>query len=109
MLDYYSIPLFEKDGYIICFEALPETEDIQEHFVKECGWSKEEATMANLKHLAWFQAKVSAWKNGKELGASYLGCCAYDSPTDFFTIHAEGYFKNMVDEAIEKAREAEAK
>ena len=97
------IPLFEKEGLLICFEALPEDISAKDHFMKECGW-----TYAQFKPIAefdWFCAKVSAWKDGEEVGTSYLGCCSYKYASDFYTKHKDEYFADMVKDAIDEAKE----
>lgn len=102
-----TIPLFEKDGFIICFEAEGEHESMHRHFTNDCGWS--EAEFEEIEHCAWFSAKVSAWKDGEELGADYLGCCCYETPKEFYTTCKDGYFADMVDEAIREARDTLAR
>ena len=94
------IPLFEKDGFIICFEAHEEDISMRRHFIKECGWS--ESKYRKIKNYEWFCAEVSAWKNGEKLGNDYLGACCYKAAKDFYTI--EGYFPDMVGRAIEEAK-----
>lgn len=75
--------------------------------------------------VCWFDARVRVMWNGKEIGADYLGCCAYNSVKEFYTSHrdlnpmnrnctimrhASGnvtichYFPAMVGEAIAAAR-----
>ena len=94
------IPLFEKDGFIICFEAHEEDISMRRHFIKACGWGESE--YRRIKNYEWFCAEVSAWKNGEKLGNDYLGCCCYKTAKDFYT--AEGYFPDMVGRAIEEAK-----
>ena len=94
------IPLFEKDGFIICFEAQEEDISMRRHFIKECGWS--ESQYRQIKSYEWFCAEVSAWKDGEKLGNDYLGACCYKAAKDFYT--TEGYFPDMVGRAIEEAK-----
>lgn len=96
------VPLFEKDGFIICFEAEPEDISMREHFIKECGWSKHQYN--KIRGHAWFCAKVSAWKDGKELGTDYLGCCSYRTAEEFYTTYKDDYFAQMVDVAVAEAK-----
>lgn len=99
------IPLFVKDGFIICFTAEPETDiPMRTHFVKECGWTEE--AFRGLRGMQWFSAKVSAWKDGRELSAVYLGCCCYKTIAEFYTTYNcdGGYFPQMVNEAIGDAK-----
>jgi hypothetical protein len=97
-------PLFEKDGFIICFEAEPEDRPIKEYFRKDCGWTAKQCR--GLEKLAWFNAKVSAWKDGEEKGAAYLGACAYKTEEEFYTVYKDDYFADMVEEAIDEAKKA---
>lgn len=98
-----TTPLFERDGFIICFEAEPETNiDKRKHYIKECGWT--EAQYRKIKNYAWFSAKVSAWKDGEELGTAYLGGCCYKTEEEFYTVYKDEYFAQMVTEAIEEAK-----
>lgn len=97
-------PLFEKDGFIICFEALPEEINMRHHFIKECGLPEKNYRALIRKPYAWFCAKVSAWRDGVEWGVSYLGCCCYDTEEQFYTKYRHDYFKDMVNDAIAEAR-----
>jgi hypothetical protein len=96
------IPLFERDGFIICFEAEPEDTSMRHHFIKECGWSEKD--YRKITDLAWFRAKVSAWRDGKELGTAYLGCCCYKTSEEFYTKYKDDYFADMVAEALAEAK-----
>lgn len=96
------IPLFEKQGFIICFEAEEEDQSMRHHFIKECGWT--EAEFRKIENFAWFSAKVSAWRNGKEWGTDYLGGCSYATVKEFYTTHKDDYFADMVDNAIAEAK-----
>lgn len=98
-------PLFEKDGYLITFEAEPEEISARRHFIKECGWT--EAEFRKIKDFAWFCAKVSAYKDGEEMGSDYLGCCSYKTVKEFYTTYKNGYFADMVANAITEAKQRE--
>jgi hypothetical protein len=97
-----NIPLFEKDGFIICFEAQEESQTLYSHFKYDCDWSDDQ--IKEIEDCAWFCAKVSAWKDGKELGTTYLGYCCYTSEEEFYTGYKDDYFAQMVEEAIGEAR-----
>ncbi len=97
------IPLFEKDGFIICFEALEENIGQRQHF-QSCGWTQPQLNALTAKRYAWFCAKVSAWKDGKELGTDYLGCCSYKTVEEFYTRYRDHYFADMVNNAIAEAK-----
>lgn len=96
------IPLFEQDGFILCFEAEEEDISMRHHFIKECGWSEKE--YRKIRGFSWFCAKVSAWKGGIEMGTAYLGCCCYKTAEEFYTTYKDDYFKDLVAEAIAEAR-----
>ena len=98
------IPIMAKDGYVICFNASDEDYDMEQHFVNDCGWSKRE--FKTIEGYEWFVARVSAWKDGVELGYSVLGCCCYAELVDFYD-KANEQFIELVDEAIEDARNKE--
>jgi hypothetical protein len=38
--------------------------------------------------VAWFDARVRVILDGDEVGADYLGCCAYNHPAELFRHHA---------------------
>ena len=99
-----NIPLFERDGFIICFEAEEEEASARRHFIKECKWTEEQ--YLEIEDFDWFSAKVSAWRDGEELGAAYLGACCYKAAKEFYTTYNcdGGYFPQMADEAIEEAK-----
>jgi len=95
------IPLFEKDGFLICFDALPGEESAYEYFVNFCGWTEEQ--FEDLTHHDFFTAKVSAWKGGKEFASDYLGACSYENVADFYTTYKDDYFNDMVETVIQEA------
>ena len=95
------IPLFERAGFIICFEAKPEDISMRDHFIRYCGWSEKE--YRRIRDFAWFCAKVSAWKDGKELGTAYLGGCCYKTVKEFYTKYKDAYFEDMVREVLAEA------
>lgn len=96
------IPLFEKDGFLITFEATPEPTSMRRHFIKECGWT--EAQFRKIKDDEWFQVEVGAWREGKQWGAEYLGCCCYKTEAEFYTTYKDGYFADLVKRAVEEAK-----
>ena len=95
-------PLFEQEGFIICFTAEEEEINMRHHFITECGWTAKQ--YRRIKNFLWFCAKVSAWKDGKELGSSYLGCCSYKTIEAFYTTYRNDYFADMVKESIDEAK-----
>lgn len=99
------IPLFARDGFIICFEAQKEDQTAEEYFKSKCGWSEKDCE--GLNDLAFFCACVSAWKDGKQQGIAYLGACCYNAIEEFYTAYKDDYFSDMVDEAIDQAKQTE--
>lgn len=53
--------------------------------------------------LGWFCAKVTASKQGIELGCDYLGGCSYSSTEEFLK---DAYCEGMIDQAIDEAKQA---
>lgn len=52
----------------------------------------------------WFVAKVTASKNGIELGTDYLGGCCYKSTEEF--VKQDDYYSDMRKTAITEAKKA---
>lgn len=97
------LPLFEQEGFIICFEALPEVDMTMHHlFIYECDWSEEE--YLEIADYAWFCAKVSAWKDGIEVATDYLGACSYKTIKEFYTTYKDDYFADMVSTVIKEGK-----
>ena len=92
------------DGFDIYFEAEKEFIPMRKHFVEECGWSKDEYASLVSDKPKWFSAHVVAKKGDIELGEAYLGCCCYNSHEEFYARYADGYFKDMMKEAVEEAK-----
>lgn len=97
------IPLFEQDGFIICFASQPEDAiAMRHHFIQECGWTARQYRA--LRGFAWFSARVSAWRNGVEIAATNLGCCCYRTVEEFYIRYRDDYFADMVREVVDEAR-----
>lgn len=98
----------EKDGFEIRLYVFPDDDDPTGHFA-----TGDEAADAELVRqirdgeLEWFVAKVTASKEGIELGADHLGGCCYESYEAFWK--AGDYYLDMVSEAIEQAKAAIAR
>lgn len=86
-----------REGFDIHFYAAPETDDPRDHFDDD----GETARAIAEGRYEWFVARVTASKHGVELGADYLGGCAYETAGDFV---GPGYYEDMVNEAIAQAR-----
>ena len=91
-----TTPIKVFGDYVVCFEAEPETLSMRHHFIKECRWT--EAQYRKIKDFAWFSAKVTIWKDAKELAANYLGTCCYLTEEDFYTVYKGDYFADKVRE-----------
>lgn len=100
------IPLYEREGFIICFEAQEDDESAYHHFVITCGWTKKE--FEEIENYPFFTACISAWRDGEELGAAYLAACCYRTVSEFYREYKEDYLEDMTTEAIEEAKKAEA-
>lgn len=89
------IPVKTFGDYVVCFEAEPETNiNMRSHFIKECGWTVSQ--YRRIEKFAWFSARVSIWKDGKELAEEFLGGCSYQTSREFFTTYEGDYFCDMV-------------
>lgn len=100
------IPLFERDGFIICFEANDETDSIKSNF-KNSGLKKSEIATLERRlgqgQAVWFQATVSAWRDGVCLAEEHLGGCYYDKFESFYRAKGD-YFDDMADAVIRQAK-----
>jgi hypothetical protein len=96
------ITLKAIEGFIITFEALSEDIDMYDHFILACEWTPKQ--YAEIENFAWFTAKVSAWKNRKEIASEYLGTCCYETIEEFYTTHKEDYLAQMVANAVLEAK-----
>lgn len=91
----------QQDGFRITLELLPEHESPDWDFESE---EEKQDLFRRIEQgdILWFVAKVTASRLGIELGTDYLGGCCYGSVEEF--LHPDGYFPDMVDEAIAEAR-----
>lgn len=89
-----------RDDFEIAFYALPEDTAPEDQFDGE--HAAEDIAAIREGRCEWFTAKVTASKAGIELGADYLGCCAYLKFSDFVT--EDGYYPDMCAAAIAEAR-----
>ena len=92
----------ERDGFVIRLYLEPETD------APDWDFESEEDRQETLRKIdqgiyLWFCAHVVALKSGIELGHDYLGGCCYDSVKQF--IEEGEYFDDMVNEAVDQARE----
>jgi hypothetical protein len=89
--------------YVVCFEAEEEMVSLRRHFIQECGWT--EAQYRKIRDFAWFSAKVSLWRHGKELAVEYLGACCYKTEDEFWTAYEGDYFADMVRECAQETKD----
>ena len=97
-----TIYLKTIDGFGILFDAEEEDGSMRHHFIKECGWTESE--YRKIEDVAWFIAKVTAWKDGIELAAEYLGGCCYEAVEDFYTKHKDDYLADMIKGVVAQAK-----
>ena len=100
-MSYAPIHTEVRDGFDIAFYALPENTNPADWFDMESG----DRTVELIKNgtYDWFIAKVTASKDGVELGDDYIGACCYNSASDF-PKEEPVYYEDMVAEAIRAAR-----
>ena len=93
------------DGFDIVLSVTPEDTPPDWDETEE----EREETLRKINDGVWayFVARVEARKEGITLGTAYLGGCCYDSVRQF--VKEGGYYKDMVDEAVDEARTVIAK
>lgn len=97
---------FETANLAVVFEVTPCEDDPAD--------SLDDEAVADIMGgcVEWFDARVRVLlvPEGQELGADYLGCCAYNTVREFYEshrMHRRGdYFTDMVSEAIRAARKS---
>lgn len=105
-----NLGTFEGFKVVLSFEE--EHLNAKDHFMGECGWSKEE--YSSIKNYYWFTAKVTAYKGSIECGSAYLGACCHENLKSIMNPlgckslgHVlGGYAPQMIEEAIEEAKAA---
>ena len=112
---------FETRNFTIALEVEPCIDDPADDFDDE--ESVEDIRSGN---VAWFDARVSVYRNGHRIGSDTLSHCAYRDVEEFYTSHRDPdpmnrnstlmraqqggnvsichYFPSMVSEAIADAR-----
>lgn len=109
---YEEIWRFETARFAIVAEVTPCEDDPADSFQ-----FAEDIAMVREERVAWFDARVRVLLVGDdgqeddELGAGYLGCCAYDDPADLFRHHASltrelRQLRGKTDAKSRKARKA---
>lgn len=102
-MQYETIHKETAAGFDIVFSVTPEIESPMQDWHFETEEERQEL-LRKIENgdLAWFIARVQAFKNGIELGVDYLGGCCYDSPMQF--VNASDYYGDMVEAAVNEAR-----
>lgn len=102
-MNYETIHTEKAAGFDIVFSVTPETGTPDWDFESEED-RQDLIDRINDGRMAWFVARVQAFKNGILLGTDYLGGCCYDSPMQF--VNASDYYGEMVENAVAEAQEA---
>ena len=99
MIYWQTIHTETRDGFEVVLSVAPETDDPRGHFDDD----GETAQAIADGRFDWFVARVEAQRDGVTLGTDYLGACCYESPQRFVA-ESEGYYADMVKQAIDEAR-----
>ena len=99
MIYWQTIHAETRDGFEVVLSVAPETDDPRDHFDDD----GETAQAIADGRFDWFVARVEAQRDGITLGTDYLGACCYESPQQFVA-ESEGYYADMVKQAIDDAR-----
>lgn len=93
----------EVRGFDIALHFGPEYDDPRGHFASG-DYEADAEIVRKIEDgtYLWFCARVTASREGVVLGTDYLGGCCYESVADF--IASDGYYPDMVGEAISEAR-----
>lgn len=93
----------EQDGFTIHCYALPEDMSPVGHFASGDDKADQEIIdKINDGTYRWFMVKVTASKEGIELGTDYLGGCCYESESEF--VKEDDYYSDMRNAAIDEAK-----
>lgn len=120
-MNWETIWTFNTDNFEVRLSVAPEESPPEDTFE-----FPEDIAAVHNGDVAYFCAKVSVHKGEYEIGADYLGCCAYYSVDEFYTSHRDAdpmnrnssimraergenvvichYFPDMVRGAIAEAR-----
>jgi hypothetical protein len=91
---------FNTSRFCVTCDATPEYTDPADAF---CFDDDIEAVRSGA--VDWFVARVRVTMDGREIGADYLGGCAYARASDFVKgDNRDGYFRDMVRQALQEAR-----
>lgn len=101
--NWQPVQLTQKDGFKLVLSFEEEYSCGYDHFVNECDWSKED--YESIKNFYWFCAKVTAFKGKIECGTKYLGACCHKSKKDVIETDLGGYLPQMIEQAIDEAKQ----
>ena len=106
MRDFYHVKTFKIDQFDIIVDWTYEETSIRDCFDKFDAQYEEMERRLNAYIDTHYVARVRAMYDGVEMGSDYLGSCyAYDcTPEDDITFRSGGYLEQMVDEAVDQAR-----
>jgi hypothetical protein len=96
-------PIKTFGDYVVCFEAMPEDISARTHFIEECGWTP--AQFRKIKDFPFFCAHVAIYKDAAMLADDYLGCCSYETESEFYQRYAADYFADMVHSCAEQIKD----
>lgn len=104
MRHYETIHTEDTQGFHIVVSVTDEDFHPRDCFDYEEDEMQELCRKIDVGLYAWFAVRVEAYKGGILLGSDYLGGCLYDSPKQF--IEMNDYYSDMVDNAIQEAKNA---
>jgi len=106
MRDFYQVKTFKVDQFDIIVDWTYEDTPIRDCFDETDEEYAEMERRCRAYIDTHYVARVRAMYDGKEMGSDYLGSCyAYDcDPEDDITFRSGGYLEQMVEEAVDQAR-----
>jgi hypothetical protein len=101
---YETLHTESRNGFDIVFSVTHEDTHPRELFDDSIDDIDEMCRKIDDGYLAWFVARVQAFKNGVELASDYLGGCLYDNARDFVK-ESGGYYEDMIETVITEAKQ----
>lgn len=100
--NWQEIWSFKTDRFTVICDIQPEDFSPDEHFEDQ-----ETLQMIRDGQIDWFMARMRVLMDHRfEIGADYLGGCAYFNASDFVKgDDRNGYFRDMVRSSLDSARE----
>ena len=100
MRDWTNLWSFETARFCVTCDATPDYTNPADSFDFD-----EDIEAVRSGAVDWFVARVCVTMGGREIGADYLGGCAYARASDFVKgDNRDGYFRDMVRLALQEAR-----